>query len=688
MVSPSSSLTRRGLLRAGVLSYGGFLVAQLPSPQARAAMARAPVSPLVFASPRIEPFVDELPRLPTAPAGGRLVAAGAAHRFHRDLPPSPTWGYGGCSYLGPVLEAHQGAPVDLLVDNRLGAHPLARHLDLTLEGATADDIARPRTVTHLHGGLTEPASDGHPLQGARPLTARAHHFGARQQAATLWYHDHAMGITRLGVYAGLAGVYLQRDAFDTGAADNPLGLPAGEFELPLVIQDKIFTADGALGYRLARYVAEGSWEGGQAGDVGVVNGVAWPTTTVARGLYRLRLVNGSNARSYKLRLSGGLPWHVIGNDQGLLDAPVRCEQVTLAAGERLDVLVDFSGLAPGDQVVLENTERLAAQFLVTGADVRVRQLVRFVVGASRGWRGAIPSTLRGGPRQPPRLPRWPAPTRRRAMHVLQLWDGSRFPPAMMSLNNLPFASRDTEVMVAGTVELWEVANFTTDEHPIHVHLATLRVHSRQRFAAAACGAQYRLPAYGRRYRPPIGRFAYGRSAGPRPWEVGDKDTVFAPPGTITRILVRWPSLEECGFDPDATFTVPARVEDGAPGMTLAAERMPMSMHAVDTGPLTEAQHTGAGDAAGTVVPGAGRVGGAVLGHLGHVLRPELAPGDEAAMRAARHRAVARPDGTAVAVCQLGPQVQPAPGQARGYVWHCHVLDHEDHDMMQAFRVVA
>lgn len=698
--SPAAAVTRRTVVRAGLLGAGAIAAGTWPVRRASA----APVTPLVFGSPALAPFVDELPRLPVVPAGGRLVAAAGSHRFHRDLPRSTTWGYGGLDYLGPVLEAHRDAAVDLLVENRLGPHPMARHLDFTLEGSTADDIARPRTITHLHGGLTEPASDGHPLQGGRPLSVRPHHYGNRQQAAGLWYHDHAMGITRLGVYAGLAGAYLLRDDFDTGRPDNPLGLPAGEFELPLVIQDKIFTGDGTLGYRLARYVPEGSWEGGQAGDVAVVNGVAWPRTQVARGLYRLRLLNGSNARSYRLRLSGGLPFYVVGNDQGLLDAPVRCQQVTLASGERLDVLVDFSGLAPGTEVTLENTERLALQFLVTGADVRIRQLVRFTVGSARGWRGRIPSTLRGGPRQPPRLETWPAPVRRRQMHVLQLWDSSRFPPAMMSLNNLPFASRDTERMRPGTVELWEVANFTTDEHPIHVHLATTRVHSRRPFMAALCGGMHRVPAYGIRYTPPINRYAYGRASGPRPWEVGDKDTVWAPPGTITRLLVRWPTLEECGFDPDATFVVPSSVEAGAPGMTLAAEHMPMSMHAVNTGPLGEdevAAHraatlpqgghpAGAHGAMGHGVPGAGRIGAALLGHAGHAHRERSAPEvprTNGAMDVARRSAVRRPDGTAIAACRLGPEIQPSPSEARGYVWHCHILDHEDHDMMQAFRVV-
>lgn len=697
--SQGGRVSRRRIVGAGLAGAAWWATGGLVG----RGSAATPASPLVFGSPDLAPWVDELPVLATRGAAGTLVAAEGSHRFHRDLPRSRTWGYGGQDYLGPVLEAQHGEPVDLQIRNRLGSHPLAQHLDLTLEGSTADDIARPRIVTHLHGGLTEPASDGHPLQGARPMNDRSHHYGGAQQAAGLWYHDHAMGITRLNVYAGLAGPYLLRDAFDTGRAGNPLGLPTGRHELPLVIQDKIFTADGKLGYRLARYVPEGSWEGGQAGDVAVVNGAAWPVAQVDRGLYRLRLLNASNARTYKLRFSSGQRFWVIGNDQGLLDAPVPVQQATLVAGERLDVLVDFSGLAPGEEVTLENHERLSLQFIVAGSDVRLRALVRFRGGSARGWRGAVPATLRGGAGQPPKLPRWPAPVRKRTMTVLQLWDSSRFPPAMMSLNNLPFASRDIEHVKPGTVELWEVANLTTDEHPIHVHLATLRVHSRKPFAAAVCGALQTIPAYGVRYAPPVERYAYGRAAGPRPWEVGDKDTIWAPPGTITRILVRWPTVEECGFDPDATFIVPSTVQAGAPGMTLAAEQMPMSMHAVNSGPLDPADAGGGGAtamehgmAAAPLPVAALELPGLVAGHAGH--HHALAGKGEASGHAdhssaggdgggaAGHRAAARPDGTSVAVCRLGPDAQPAPGQARGYVWHCHVLDHEDHDMMQSVRV--
>ncbi len=569
-------------------------------------------NPLMFVSPRVAPFVDPLALPPVRAAGGDLVAARARHRFHRDLPLSDTAGFGGMTYLGPTLEAHRDAVVTQTFRNELDGHPMARHLDPTIHGASALDRTRPRMSIHLHGGLTEPGSDGHPLASTRTGGAREHRYDHGQEAAGLWYHDHAMGITRLNVYAGLAGHYLLRDAFDTGRPGNPLGLPAGEFELPLVLQDKIFAQDGTLQFRLATYVAEGRWEGGQAGDVPVVNGVAYPYHEVARGLYRLRLLNGSNLRTYMLSLSTGQPLWLIGTDAGLVDAPIRMDRLRLSPGERADVLVDFGAMEPGTHVTLRNTERLPAQFQLAVGDARIRDMVEFRVGAARGFAGPVPARLRGGPGLPPVLGDPGRPTRVRNMTVMQLPDGRRWPPAVMSLNNLGFTTDDVEQVRTGTVEQWNIINLTTDDHPIHLHLPLIRVLGRQRFSVLAYILLTRRPGFGRRWAPSAERFKLGPPAPPQPWEAGWKDTVYAPPGVITRLLVRWPHDDELAFDPDAPFPVPATVDAGAPGQGFD--------------PL--------------------------------------------------------------AVCRLSTETQPAPDRARGYVWHCHVLDHEDHDMMLPVRVRA
>jgi spore coat protein A, manganese oxidase len=589
---------------------------------ARAVDSDVGLNPLMFVSPRIERFVDDLPILPRTPAGGELIAHAAKHRFHRDLALSDTLCFGDQTYLGPVLEAHSGEAVTQTFLNRIGRHPLAVHLDPTLHGCSELDRDNVTLSVHLHGGLTEPGSDGHPLATTRLDQARVHKYQNRQAAAGLWYHDHALGITRLNVYAGLAGHYLLRDEWDTGLDSNPLRLPAGEYELPLVIQDKIFTRDGTLGFRLATYVPEGSWEGGQAGDVPVVNGIAYPKHAVARGLYRLRVLNGSNLRSYDLSFSNNMRFWLIGSDAGLLDAPVALERIRVAAGERVDLLVSFRDLAPGSTVRLRNTAPLPLQFLIAVGDARIDDIMQFHVGSALGPDRTVPGALRNAPRLAPALPTPEAPTRVRTMTLWQLPELERFPPAVLSLNNLSFATDDVELVRAGDTERWDIINTTTDDHPVHLHIATMRVLSRQPYDTTQYTLAQEVPALGTRFTPPAAAYVNGASSGPEPWEGGWKDTVFVPPGQVTSILVRWPSRDELGFDPDAVFPVADSIAAGAPGMSHTA---------------AHGGAAGAGEA--QIVP-----------------------------------------------VRLSQSVQPTPDRVRGYVWHCHVLDHEDHDMMLPLRI--
>ena len=161
----------------------------------------------------------------------------------------------------------------------------------------------------------------------------------------LWYHDHAIGQTRLNVYAGLAGVYLIRDD-----EEDALGLPSGDYEVPLIIQDRSFATDGSLTYPVSDMAGSedhpGPWVPEFFGDTILVNGKVWPHFEVEPRKYRLRILNGSNARFYRLRLSDGRPFVQIGADQGLLSAPVQTGRLLLAPAERADVIVDFRGAAP------------------------------------------------------------------------------------------------------------------------------------------------------------------------------------------------------------------------------------------------------------------------------------------------------------------------------------------------------
>lgn len=562
-------------------------------------------NPFLFHSPVVQPFVDELPPIPALSGTMHTIEARTTqHRFHRDLGPSLSFGYGGMSYLGPTIEAFSGQSMSVLMKNRMDGHPFARDVDPSVHGALESDRLRPRTAFHLHGGVTPPAHDGHPMTTSDVGHERMHIFPNRQESATLWYHDHAMGITRLNVMGGLAGAVLMRDEFDTGGSDNFLGLPSGEYEWPLVLQEKMFKDSGAQSVRGTPLVPEGSWEGGAVGDVGVVNGKVWPQMEVARGLYRFRVLNAGSFSVWNLFFSNHMQFWILGSDGGLLDAPVAATSLRISPGERADILVDFSSLSAGETVELRNDEAPPFQAAVLGMTLMPR-FCRFRASAARGFTGPVPTTLRGGARQSPALPPLGQAERTRHVSVNQILD-TRMPPAMMTLNNLRFSDPDIEMPRQGSTEVWSIANATFDPHPIHLHLVHFRVLSRQSLDVVGLRTSRPVPPVGVKWAPDVSPFLRGDQFPPFAWEVGWKDTVLCPPQSVTRILVRFPTEAELGFDPDATFT-------------------------------GTSHGTGMGDGMG---------GGMATDHAA------------------------------------------SPATYQGYVWHCHVLDHEDHEMMLPYRVIA
>jgi spore coat protein A len=260
------------------LTVGATVAATAPAGAAAPGDVRPTALALVPAS-ALRHFVSPLPVPPVvdARAGGvvHLDEVNGTNRFSSDLRPTPTFGcvlHGqapppGGTYLGPTIEVRRGTPLALTVTNRLSGHPLAAYVDTSLEGVSALDRTAPRTVTHLHGGHVPVFADGEPIATYRragvDTTDTAGGSGTvtstypNDQAATeLWYHDHAMGITRLNVLAGLAGVYLVRDAFDTGRAGNRLRLPYGAYELPLVLQDRSFHRDGSFAYPIGPFAGD------------------------------------------------------------------------------------------------------------------------------------------------------------------------------------------------------------------------------------------------------------------------------------------------------------------------------------------------------------------------------------------------------------------------------------------------
>lgn len=586
-------VSRRSLIGAAAL--GAFGAGAL---RFSAATGLDLTRPLLFTSPQVQPFRDRLPILPTRDgSSATVVARTTQHQFHRDWGSSPAFAYGDETYLGPVLENTAGVTSRVTLQNQLGAHPFAKDIDHTLHGVPADFATAPRTVLHMHGGKTPPEHDGHPHDFLASGEQHTHEFPNRQAATAMWYHDHSMGTTRLNVYAGLASMYLLRDEWDTGRPDNPLALPAGEFEVPLMLQEKIFKPGGVQSVRSTVIVPEGSWEGGAVGDVGVVNGKVWPEMDVARGLYRFRIINAGSYSVWNLFFSNAMPFWVIGTDGGLLDAPVQTTSLRLAPAERLDVLVDFGRLASGETVELRNDEAPPGQAAIIGARL-MPLFCRFRAGATTGHTGPIPQTLRGGPGQPPKLPPLPTPTRVRNVTLSQPFD-LRIPPSVMSLNNLPFTTDDIEMPLQGTTEQWNIVNVTPDPHPVHIHLIMFRILNRQKLNWFSYQLVNPQPPVGTRWTPSPQGYEIGPTHAPAPWESGLKDTVRVDGHSITRIVMRWPTEDELGFDPDASFQphgATARASDPSHGE-----------------------------------------------HLEKI---------------------------------------------QGYVWHCHILDHEDHDMMLRFRTPA
>lgn len=490
--------------------------------------------------PQLSKFTEQLPIPPVLDAvqGGTfdLTMAPSFHTFHSSLPAAPTWGYGGASYLGPTFNAMRGVPIQINAFNDLSDHPLGFAIDPLLHGAYESDRTNPRVSLHLHGGNTPAESDGHPEDTFLSGQGKTYSYPNDQEAANLWYHDHALGITRLNVMAGLAGFYLLRDEYDTGASDNPIGLPSGPYEVPLVIQDRSFDEDGRMAYPPGPLQI---WSPEFFGDTAVVNGKVYPNLDVDRGLYRFRVINGSNARVYNLYLSNGRSFYQIGVDGGLLNAPVPLTQLTLAPGERADLLIDFSGYAAGPSIILRNNAPVPfpdGPRNVNRGGLPLKEIMRFTVGSAAGFSGPIPSTLRETPIIP-----LAQPVKVRDVSLVEIMDMEHNEPLMARLNNLPWDTDQIEDPIVDTVEQWNIINTTGDTHPIHLHLVQFQLLSRQKFRVGSyLGSYYEElehDNFGPYPVPSADSFRVGRAKPSEPNEAGWKDTIRANPGEITSILV-------------------------------------------------------------------------------------------------------------------------------------------------------
>ena len=487
----------------------------------------------------LEKFVDALP-IPSVIKAEKMIhnipfyrvtMKQVQQKLHRDLPPTTVWGYNGL-YPGPTFETQRNHPILVQWENKLPFEHLLP-VDRTVHGAEPDQPSV-RTVVHLHGGRVKPEYDGYPeawftrdFENVGPkFTNKVYQYPNCQRPTTLWYHDHAIGITRLNVYSGLAGFYIIRDK-----NEERLNLPSGKHEIPLLIQDRSFYPNGEL-----FYPSQPGQEPPPApqpspdptipnpsvvpeffGNTILVNGKVWPFLEVEPRKYRFRILNGSNARFYRIALSSGEDFIQIGSDGGLFEHPVTLTNIIIAPAERADVIIDFSKNA-GQNIILTNDA--PAPFPDgTPPSQDLSQIIQFRVRK----RNIEPdkSTI---------------PARLSCLEHLDSEDATivrrnaliestdEFGRLKLLLNNKEWDQLPlTETPKNGQIEIWELFNTTPDTHPIHLHLVMFQILNRSPFTGDPNGPDLSI----------------GPPQLPDPNEVGWKDTVRSNPGEVTRIIARF-----------------------------------------------------------------------------------------------------------------------------------------------------
>ena len=422
-------------------------------------------------------------RPPTAsPDGLTLVARQARAEIAPGVhSPILTWGDGP---VGPTIEARTGQRATITMQN---------------------ELTEP-TIAHWHGLRPPEAADGHPRQAVGPGERYSYDFEIEERAGLYWYHSHAHRRTASQVYLGLAGLFIIRDD-----AEDALGLPNDRRELSLVLQDKRQDAAGRIVYDpFGPQLMEGF-----LADTPFVNGVRYPRIEVDSGLYRLRILSASNARIFRVGLSNGSPFVLIGVDGGLLDAPVQIPYIDMGTGERADLLVDFSGLPAGTVVRLQSQGfpnpsqgmgmmmgrgrqgmGMGGAALPQGSEM---DLLEFVVTREVRESRPVPATLL----PLPRLTRAEA-SRERVF---------RFSSMMMShtINGRSFnMTRVDERVPFGATEVWTFVNDAPFPHPIHMHAVHFQVLART-----------------------------GGRGEVFPWERGWKDTVLVFPEEEVEVIARF-----------------------------------------------------------------------------------------------------------------------------------------------------
>ena len=556
-------------------------------------------------------------------------------QLHPDLLPTRLWGYGDAApnapfrHLGGVIVANRNTPVRIKAVNALEPNHILP-VDTSIPGAEPGQ-AENRAAIHLHGGFVPWPSDGGPFHWTTPegdlgasvfginwlptnvpgVFNNDHYYPNDQSARLMWYHDHAIGITRLNAYAGLASGYVLRD-------DAELSLIASgaisSREIPLIVQDKIFDTDGSLWYPREYdqqffaylpppgapplpYPSTGAefW-----GDTMLVNGTVFPFCEVQPRRYRLRILNACNTRFLSLRLvyakGPGFPddtepnptvpgpaFQQIGTEGGFLPAPVMVGvdrnslPLILAPAERADVIVDFGKTAPGDRLILYNDAPVPfpggtplADFYpgnnklvnppAPGFGPNTRTLLQFRVITRDGPAEGKPvklslPNLYPAPLAPIGVVTPPPGVTVRDLTLNEAVDAYGRLAQLLGTNEptgpgafgRAYMDAPTETPGIGDVEVWRIFNVSADAHPIHFHLVNVQILSRQAFQVN----QYNgTPNF------------VGAPVPPDPNELGWKETVRMNPGECTTVIMRFDVPAVRHWETGADIEVPPSPRTG------------------------------------------------------------------------------------------------------------------------------
>jgi len=464
-------------------------------------------------------------------------------------------------------------------------------------------------VPHLHDGEVLSTSDGGPdawftyngitgptyssndvLLGTAGASNQAvYNYPNAQNPTTLWYHDHALGMTRLNVMSGLAGYYLLKDPPATTTITTPTAANFDQYmtqtfqygvnEIPLAIQDRTFKTDGSLWFPTVGInpTINPYWMPEFFGNTVMVNGKVWPNLDVTQGAYRFRVLDGSNARFYTFAFSNKMPFTVIGSDGGYLQQAATMTSLTMAPGERYDIIVDFSAVPVGTKIVMTNTARAPFPGGSTASPQDVGQIMQFTVAGTAAAPGTAVSNIGAvTPTLPanlnPTLPTGTFPTiaatsvtntRVRTLYEVMGPAG----PMMVTVNGQQWDGVITEDPPNGSTEDWVIVNLTGDTHPIHLHLVTFQLVSRQPFQAAKYTTDWlttnaagfitgnTMPPFRTDYVPTSLNptpYLQGKATTALPQEMGWKDTIQMNPGEVTTIRVHFGSNTGLPFAFDPT----------------------------------------------------------------------------------------------------------------------------------------